>query len=160
MFNVHTYIHSSIPPYIHKYIYACIHTYIYTYIQAYIHAQTVKPVYRFLWIRAKMLKPVYRFLGSTGLSCICSPYVVFELLVAGGPSLQASLSTAHCLVKVTPSNCQGAKLKPQPGEKFGTRFLLQCAPQTPPNEPKNGTCAGPKPKEEGRVGGGVQITPP
>jgi len=33
------------------------------------------------------------------------------------------------------------------------------APKTPPQEPKNGTCAGPKPGQEGRAGVWVQRTP-
>jgi len=33
-------------------------------------------------------------------------------------------------------------------------------PKTLPQEAKNGNCVGPKPGQEGRVGGGVQITPP
>jgi len=35
-----------------------------------------------------------------------------------------------------------------------------CTRKFPPHELKYGTCAGPKPRQEGRVGGGVQITPP
>jgi len=51
----------------------------------------------------------------------------------------------------------GPWFKPRPGQKFGSRFAH---PETSPQEPKNGTCASPKPGHEERVGGGVQITPP